>query len=132
MPLGPAQVHPQQHRRPIGRLGAAGAGADRQDGRPGVVLTGEQELGPLARKVPVQVVDAPVDLRLELGIPRFLGELEGRVEVVGAGEQRRPFFDLAAQAVGLAQDVLRGTAVLPERRLGGGRLELGQSRLLAG
>ena len=29
--LGPAQVHPQEHLGPVGRLGAAGSGADRED-----------------------------------------------------------------------------------------------------
>ena len=51
MALGPAQVHPQEHLGPVGRLGAAGAGADRQDRGALVVLAGEQERGPLAVEV---------------------------------------------------------------------------------
>src|SRR6185503_16696615 len=43
MALGPAQVHPEQHRGPVGRLRAAGPGADRQDRRTAVVLAGEEE-----------------------------------------------------------------------------------------
>ena len=106
-------------------------GADRQDRRPLVVLAREQQLGPLAGEVGVELVDRAIDLRLELGVARFLGELEGRVEVVGAREQAGPELDLGAQAVGLAQDLLGGPAVVPEPGLGGERLELGQPRLLA-
>ena len=45
LPLGPAQVHAQQHLGPVLRLGAAGAGMDRDDGVAGVVLAGEQGFG---------------------------------------------------------------------------------------
>ena len=43
-PLAPAQVHAQQHLGPVLRLGAAGAGVDRDDGVAGVVLAAEQLL----------------------------------------------------------------------------------------
>ncbi len=48
MPFGPAQVHPQEHLGPVGGLGAPGAGTDREQGRPIVVLAGEQQRGALA------------------------------------------------------------------------------------
>src|SRR5207244_4273203 len=48
VPLRPAQVHPQEHRSPIGRLRAARARADAQDRRALVVLARAQELRPLA------------------------------------------------------------------------------------
>ena len=41
-PLGPAQVHPQQHLGPVLRVGAAGARAHRDDGVAGVVLAVEE------------------------------------------------------------------------------------------
>ena len=41
-PLGPAQVHPQQHLGPVLGVGAAGAGVDGDDGVAGVVLAAEQ------------------------------------------------------------------------------------------
>jgi hypothetical protein len=41
-PLGPAQVHPQQHLGPVLGVGAAGARAHRDDGIAGVVLAAEQ------------------------------------------------------------------------------------------
>ena len=43
MPLGPAQVHPEEHLGPVGGLGAARAGADREDRAARVVLAREQE-----------------------------------------------------------------------------------------
>ena len=43
--LGPAQVHAQQHLGPVLRLGAAGAGMDRDDGVLAIVLAAEHLLG---------------------------------------------------------------------------------------
>jgi hypothetical protein len=85
----------------------------------------------VARKLGIELVNRAVDLRLELGVTRFLGELEGRVEIVGAGQDAGPQVDLGADAVCLAQDVLGGSAVFPEPGLGGEGLQLGQTRLLA-
>ena len=42
--LGPAQVHAQEHRGPVGGFGAARAGADRQQGTTLVVFAPEQQL----------------------------------------------------------------------------------------
>ena len=41
-PLGPAQVHPQQHLGPVLRVGSARTGVDGDDGIAGVVLAAEQ------------------------------------------------------------------------------------------
>ena len=73
VPLRPPEVHPQEHCRPVGGLGAAGAGADRQDRGPAVVLAGEEQLRAFAGEVRVEVVDGAVDLGLELGVAGFLG-----------------------------------------------------------
>ena len=51
VPLRPAEVHPEEHLRPVGRLRAAGAGADRQERAALVVLAGEQQGGPFAPEV---------------------------------------------------------------------------------
>jgi hypothetical protein len=116
VPLRPAQVHPQEHRRPVGRFRAAGPGADREDRRAVVVLAREQELRALPGEVALQGLDTAVDLRLELGVARLLAELQRGLEVIGAGEEGGPEVDLGAEAVGLAQDVLRRAAVGPESR----------------
>src|SRR5258708_3818211 len=47
MALGPAQVHPEQHLGPVGRLGPARSRTDREDRSALVVLAGEQERGAL-------------------------------------------------------------------------------------
>src|SRR5829696_837023 len=43
-PLGPAQVHPQQHLRPILGIGAARACVDRDERVAGVVLAAEERV----------------------------------------------------------------------------------------
>ncbi len=68
--LGPTQVHPQQHLRPVGRLGAAGARADGQDRGAFVVLAGEQQRRPLTREVDLEGRGVGLEFRLELRRPR--------------------------------------------------------------
>jgi hypothetical protein len=85
----------------------------------------------VGREVAIEVLRRLVRLGLELGIARLLGELDRRFEVIGAREEPRPELDVGPDAVGLAQDVLCGPAVVPESRLRRARVELGQARLLA-
>src|SRR4051812_20888237 len=80
MPLGPAEIHPDEHLGPVRRFGAAGAGADRQEGAPLVVFAAEQELRPLAREVGFECPGLAIELRRQLGVARFLDELERRQE----------------------------------------------------
>src|SRR5439155_2923439 len=94
-----------------------------------VVLAREQELRSFAVEVTLEVIDRAVDLCLELGVAGLLGQLEGSLEITGAGQQARPQLDVGAQAVRLAQHLLRGPAIVPEARLRGACLETGQSRL---
>ena len=89
MALRPAQVHPQEHLGPVGRLGAAGAGADGQDRGALVVLAGEQERGALAREVGLERRGVAVQLGVELGVGRLVEQLDGGLEVVGT-RQRGP------------------------------------------
>ena len=117
VPLGPAQVHPQEHLGPVGRLGAAGAGADRQDGRPVVVFAGEQQGGPLAAELGLERGGVALQLGLELGVGGLVEQLDGELEVVGARQQAAPGVELAAQAVGLAEDLLRARAGPPRTRV---------------
>ena len=87
--LGPAQVHPQQHLGPVGRLGAAGAGADRQEGVAVVVLAGEQQGGPLAPEIGLERGRVAIELGLELGVGGLGEEVDGGQEVVGARSRSR-------------------------------------------
>jgi len=80
----------------------------------------------------IEVLDRAVDLALELGITGLLGELQRRLEIVGSRQEARPQLDLGPEAVGLAQDALRATGVVPEARLGSALVECGQAFLFAG
>ena len=122
-PLGPAQVHAQQHLGPVLGVGAAGAGADRDDGVARVVLAAEQarllELGqPLLDRV---------ELRVELGgdlgvLGRHLGEL---VEVGDVGLERAERLEPALGARVLRPRSRRPLLVVPEARALHLALELG-------
>ena len=107
-PLGPAQVHAQEHLGPVGRLGAAGSGADHQQRVAVVVLAREQQGGPLAAEVGLEGGGVALELGLEVGVGRLGQELDGGEEVVRARLEIAPHGDLLAEAVGLAQDRLGG------------------------
>jgi hypothetical protein len=125
MDVGPAQVHAQEHLGPVGRFGAAGAGADREDRRSLVVLAREQERRALDQEVTLQGRCIALELGGELDIRHLVEELDGRLEVGGTRQERVPGVDLGAQAVGLAQDLLGGSLVVPEPGFLGQRLESG-------
>ena len=70
--LRPAQVHPQEHLGPVGRLGAAGAGADRDDRAPVVVLAREEERrSARAGRSCLELVRVAVELGGDLGVVGF-------------------------------------------------------------
>jgi hypothetical protein len=124
MAFGPPEIHPKEHLGPVGRLGAAGSRADRQDRRALIVLTREQQRGPLTPEVGLQRRGILVELCLEPRIGLFVQQLECRLEVRGTREETLPRFDLGTEAVGLAKDLLGGALVVPEPRLEGQCVEL--------
>jgi len=83
------------------------------------------------REVALEMLCRLVRLGLELCVAGLLGQLDRGLEVIGPREDARPELDVGPEAVGLAQDVLCGPAVLPETRLRRACVELGQARLLA-
>ena len=110
--LGPAQVHAQQHLRPVLGVGAAGAGVDGDDGVAGVVLTAEQPRL-------FQLVQPPLD-RGQLGrqlarhllvLGRHLGQL---VEVAGLRLELAEGLQLALGAGVRGRGAGRGVLVIPE------------------
>jgi len=124
MPLRPAEVHPEEHLGPVGRLRAAGARADREDRAAAVVLTREQEQRPLAPEILLEGGDIARQHGLQLGVGCLgeqLGELGGRGRPLF---QAAPGGDLVAEALGLPQDLLRGALVVPEARIEGECVEL--------
>jgi hypothetical protein len=129
MTLGPAQVHPEEHLRPIRRLGPTGACADRQDRRTLVVLAVEQELGSGVPEVRFEGRRAAAEFCLELGVPGFVDQLDQGQELVRSGQEALPQADLRAQTVRLTEDPLGGPLVIPEGRLLGQCVELGDAGL---
>jgi hypothetical protein len=88
------------------------------------MLTGEQEGGPLPGEVDLQGAGIAVELRLEVRVIRLVEQFEGRLEIAGAGEQVVPGLELGSEAIGLAEDLLRGALVIPEAGFLGQGLEL--------
>src|ERR1043165_3053548 len=110
--LEEAQVHAQEHLRPVLRLRTARAGVDGDDGVAVVVLAGE-----LHAQLDV------VDLGLELGdelldlvvdVLALAMELEQRLQVLGFGVDRLARCDALLYARALAADVLRLLRIVPE------------------
>jgi hypothetical protein len=130
--LRPAQVHAQEHLGPVGRLGPAGARADRHQRRSFVVLAGEEQRRALRLEGPCQGVGLAVQFRLEVGVVALGEEVEERDDVVGAVLQATPGCDLRAQAVGLTEDLLGGALVIPEAGLERLRVEPFEGRFLGG
>src|SRR5439155_7632695 len=115
--LRPAQVHPDEHLGPIGRVGASDPRRYREDG--------------------AALVVGPRELRLEAGTGCFRGELDGVAGDVGfhlriavghrselaqifrARAKTLPPLDTIALSAEAPQDPLRPLPVLPEVRLGG-------------
>jgi hypothetical protein len=132
MPLRPAQVHPDEHLRPVRGLRAADAGDDVQDGALRVVLAGEQEGGPLPLERLAEGVRLAIELRSELGVIAFGEQVEDRGEVVRALLEVAPRGELRAVAVRLAENLLRGALVVPEPGFLGARFERGEGVFLGG
>jgi hypothetical protein len=129
MTFGPAQVHPQEHLRPVRCLGAARTGADRHKGGALIVFARKQERGPLSLVGLGEGVPVALDFGVELRIVRVLEELEQLDQVGCALVEVRPEIDLGAEAVGLAEDPLGASLIIPEARSLGQRLEFGEAGL---
>jgi hypothetical protein len=120
----PAQIHAQEHLGPVGGFGAAGTGADRQQGGALVVLPREQQRRAFTGEVGLERRRVAVELGFELGIGSLGQQVDGGKEVVGAAEKPFPQRNLLAQPVGFAEDLLRGPLIVPEARLLGQCVEL--------
>jgi hypothetical protein len=122
VPLTPAQVHALEHLGPVGGLGAAGAGADRDDRVLRVVVAREQQERPLALELGRERLGLAGDIGLRIGVGGVSQELEQLLEVAGALLEAPPELDLLAQALSLADDLLRCALVVPEPGLDGARV----------
>jgi hypothetical protein len=130
MALCPAQVHAQEHLGPVGGLGAARAGADRNDRAALVVRAREEQPGTRLLVFLGQRGVLGLQAGDELGVVGSAGQLGQLAQVVGARDELVPEGDLLAQALGGPQDVLRPALGGPE--VGRARLlvELAQPLLL--
>jgi hypothetical protein len=92
-----------------------------------VVLAGEQQRGAFASELLLERRGTTVELGFELAVRRLIEELDGGLEIVGAGEQASPGLDLGAQPIGFAEDFLGRLLVVPEPGLLGQCVELGDA-----
>jgi hypothetical protein len=126
MALGPAQVHPEEHLGPVGRLGATGSGADHQEGAPLVVFAAEEEGRALSIEVGLERFGIAGQLGFELRVGRVLEEVDQLVERGGPGFELAPGVDLGPQPVRFTEDLLGRPAVVPEAWSEGQLIEFGE------
>jgi hypothetical protein len=88
------------------------------------VLAGEQQRRSLASEVLLERRGVLVDLGLQARIGLLVQQVDGRLEVIGTRAQSLPDIDLGTEAVGLAEDLLRGALVVPEPGFERQRVEL--------
>ena len=111
--LGPAHLHPQHHLGPVLRVGAAGAGVDRDERVAGVVGAGEQPLL-LEREQPLlDRGQRAVELARELLV--LLRQLDQRLEVLDVGLDAAEGLEPPRHARVLGADLRRRLGVIPER-----------------
>ncbi len=115
MPLGPSQVHAQQHLRPILAFGAAGAGVDGDDGAERVVLARQQHGGFQA----IDVFGVSLDVALDVAghVFALARQLEHGVEVLGQGANASVVGDGLFQALAPVHYFLAFLGLRPEIRL---------------
>ena len=114
--LGPAQVHAQQHLGPVLRLGAAGAGMDRQDRAALVVGARELELELERGELRVEALGEGAHLGLDRGRVLVV-ELAPGGELVGVLAQAAQDLDLLLGGAAALQDRLVLLGPRPERRV---------------
>ncbi len=132
MALCPPQVHAQQHLGPVGGFGPPGAGTDGQEGVAVVVLAAEQEGRAVGRIQRIERGVVGIHGRGQLGIVVGGGQLRQLEEIRRASLEVAPDAQLLAQALGVTQQLLRGTRVVPEVGCGALLVELRQAALLVG
>jgi hypothetical protein len=94
------------------------------------VLAGEQQRGPFPPELGLECLRIALELRLEFIVGGLGQQFDRCFEVGGAGEDPLPEVDLGTEAVGLPEDPLGASLVIPEAgRLGQG-LELGNALAL--
>ena len=116
----PALVHAQHHLGPVLRVGAAGAGMDRDDRVAGVVLAVEQRVLLQARELLAERLELGLDLLVQPGL-----ELEQLGGVVVLALEPLVALEALRQARVLGRDPGGVVLVVPEARLPQLLLQLG-------
>jgi hypothetical protein len=114
--LGPAQIHPEHHFRPVAGVRAAGAGVHRDDRVRGVVFAAEQlpELGGV--DLALRVAELLLRLHPRRRVVGLGGQLDQDLGVVQLFGQPIEELDLALCRALFAQDPLGAPAILPQTR----------------
>ena len=128
--LGPAEVHAQQHLRPVLRLGPAGARMNRDDGVALIVLAAEH----LANLGAFDLLAQLGQTRLHVAghVLALLGPFEQHGQVVGLAAQRLGEIEVLLQPAAPLQHALGTGLIAPEVRRGGLPLQLRHLRFDSG
>jgi hypothetical protein len=121
--LGPAQIHAQEHRRPVGGFGSAGSGADRQEGVSGVVFAAEKQVPARLGVLLVELRRFALDFGQQAVVVLFLGKVKQLGRRLGEGFEVTPERQLLAQTFGLAENLLGDALIVPEPGFAYVRLE---------
>src|SRR5438067_45055 len=112
--LGPAEVHPDEHLRPVRGVGAADAGADREEC--GTLVVGPTELGLEARLRDLELQRAKVRSEVPRDAGILIGERQHLGDLGGTLPKAVPTLDAAAGGVQLPERRLRALPIGPEIR----------------
>ena len=127
--LRPADIHPQQHLGPVLRLGAAGPGMHFEIAVVGVGLAGEEALKLAPRRFRAQLFEGRLgvgdDGRLALGLTH-LDQLEG---VGDLPLDTAVTADRLVEPGALAQQLLCRGGIIPQARILGLRVQLGETAI---
>jgi hypothetical protein len=131
VPLGPAQVHPQQHRGEIRRVDPTGLGSDGDQGVALVVLPGEQRAHLESIDDLLQGHQFGFGLGQTGGVLLFLAELDQQGQVIEAGPEADDPVDVGLQRGQPRRHPLGPVGIVPQVRRGGLALQLGDLGALA-
>src|SRR5690606_13070868 len=130
--VGPAQVHAQQHFRPILGLGAAGAGLDIQVGIVGVHLAGEHAAEFQLGKTGVEAAHFTANLLHRVGVVLVHRHLQQFPGIGDAAVEGFDGFHHRFEGGPLAAEVLGPLRVVPHVGVAELELYLGEALLLGG
>ena len=116
MRLGPAHIHPRQHRSPVAAFGATGACVDLKERVVGVGLAVQQRLDFLGGGLVHQRADRSLSLGHDLGVALGLAHLD-QFQIVGKARIQPPIGGHRIdQRLPLAHHLLRARRVVPQIR----------------